>query len=238
VNEEFGLGMSEEYNQYKIYYFLFIISVITFLAWSAIGVGYDIAKTRMVNYYLWLCLISVAFILFDNLTKKEFGEIDTVTIEKTPIHPKFLVLIGFVISIFMVFRIQSTKTAFVPYPQFQLFDYRLPNALLSGVAGIVEDMFFFAFLLPTIFAVLNRRVFQNFVISAFFSILATALLFMLFHIFVYGLANQPAFFASFVFGLISSSLVILTRSIILSHFLHFTNNFVASLLMVMAIVWW
>ncbi len=238
MNNKLGLGMEGEYNKFKIYYFLFVILVVVFLAWSAIGVGYDIAKARMVNYYLWLSLISIAFILFDNLTKKEFEEIDTVTIEKTPIHPKFLFLIGLVISIFMAFRIESTKTAFVPIPQFQLFDYRLPNAILSGVAGIVEDMFFFAFLLPTIFAFLNKRVFNNSIISAFLSILIIAFTFMLFHIFVYGLANQPAFFASFIFGLISSSLVVLTKSIIISHFLHFTNNFVASLLMVMAFVWW
>jgi len=233
----FTLGQKGEWNKYKIYYFLFLIVVFSFLAWSAIGVGSNTSKARMVNYYMWLGLVALAFILFDNLTIGKFEEIDTVTIEQTPIHPKYLLIFGLILAIIMSWRILTTQTAFIPYPSFQLFDYRLPNAILSGVAGIIEDMFFFAFLLPTIFAILNKY-YQNGILSGLLAILIISFTFMGFHLFVYG-ANQPALLMTFFFGIISSTLVITTKSIIISHFLHFFNNMVASLILarVMVIFW-
>jgi membrane protease YdiL (CAAX protease family) len=226
---KFTLGQKGEYNKYKIYYFLFLVIVFIFLAWSAIGVGAMPDKARMVNYYMWLGFIALAFILFDNMTAKQFEQIDSVTIEDTPVHPKYYLIIGAGLAIFISWRIITTQTAFVPYPSFQLFDYRLPNAILSGVAGIIEDLFFFAFLLPTFYAFINSH-FQNNIMSAVLSIIAIAFLFMSFHLFVYG-TNQPALLMSFIFGLVSASLVLGTKSIIISHFLHFTNNLTASLIM-------
>jgi hypothetical protein len=223
------LGQKGEYNKYKIYYFLFLILIFAFLAWSAIGVGAMPEKARMVSYYMWLGLVALAFILFDNLTSKKFEVIDSVTIEETPIHTKYILIIGFAFAILMSWKILTTQTAFIPYPAFQLFDYRLPNAILSGVAGIIEDMFFFAFLFPTIYALLNTH-FQNNILSSVLSVLLTAFTFMSFHLFVYG-ANQPALLMSFLFGLLSSTLVLITKTIIISHFLHFFNNCVASMIM-------
>jgi len=223
------LGQPGEYNKYKTYYLLFLLLVFAFLAWSAIGVGADPVKRRMINYYMWMGFVALAFILFDNLTFKNFEIIDTVTIEKTPIHPKFILMIGFALSILMSWKIMTSQTAFIPYPTFQFFDHRLPNAVLSGVAGIIEDLFFFSLLFPVIYALLNRQL-QNKFISCVLSSFSISLIFMLFHLFVYG-ANQPALLMTFIFGLMSSLLVFLTRSIIISHYLHFTNNFIASLIL-------
>jgi membrane protease YdiL (CAAX protease family) len=228
--KEGQLGIPKEENKSKIYYFLFIIFVILFLAWAGIGTGAHPEKNKMVNYYMWLSFISLAFILFDNLTKKEFSEIDTVTIEDTPISPKYLLLISLILGIFISFRIMTTQTAFVPYPQFQIFDFLASNAFLSGIAGIVEDMFFFSFLFPTLFAILNKRVFNNSILSFVLSILTVSFIFMTFHIFVYG-ANQPALLMSFIFAIISCAFVFITRSIIMSHAIHFFNNFTATLVM-------
>jgi membrane protease YdiL (CAAX protease family) len=222
------LGQEEEYNKYKVYYILFLLLIFAFLAWSAIGVGADPVKRRMVNYYMWMGFVALAFILFDNLTFKKFDIIDTVTIEKTPIHPKFILFLGFVLSILMSWRIITSQTAFIPYPTFQFFDHKLPNAVLSGVAGIIEDLFFFSVLFPVIYALLNMQL-QNKFISGVLSCFSISFIFMLFHLFVYG-TNQPALLMTFLFALLSSSLVFLTRSIIISHFLHFSNNFVASLI--------
>jgi hypothetical protein len=231
------LGEKKEWNKYKIFYLIFMVFVVAFLAFSWLGQTTP-ARKEMVSFYAWLGLISLAFILFDIATLHHFEEIDSVTIEKTPIHIKYILIGGILLSIVLGFRIYTTNSAWVGYPKFQFFDSKYANALLSGVAGIIENWFFFAFLAPTLFAILEIHLTKNYVLTAIIVVLLSSFIFMVYHIFVYA-TNEPALVSVFLFGLINSILIVTTKSIIISDCLHFTNNVVASLISagVSVIIW-
>lgn len=222
-----GLGEPREENKYKIYYFLWILAIFVYIGWAWIGV--KTSAKLMVSYYAWLGLFAVAFILFDNLTKGTWGWLDTVTLEKTPINPKWILLGSIVLSVILGARILVTQSAFIPYPKFQIFDYAFPNALLSGAVGVIENLMFFSLLLPTFFVILNSRFFKNFLLSGIASILGISILFMVYHIFVYG-ANEPAMLSTFLFAMINGILVVTLRTTMVCDALHFTNNVVAFLI--------
>ncbi len=224
-----GLGQPGEYNKYKIYYFVLIIVLFAFIAFSWIG-QVSIEKKMMVSFYAWLGLLSIAFILFDNLTTKKFDFIDTVLIEKTPVSPKIIAMIAIAMSIVLGTRIFTQHKAFVPYPTFQFFDHSVPNAILSGVAGIMENMFFFSFLFPTIYILLSKYLFKEKYMSAIISILLSSFIFMMYHIFVYAV-NEVALVSCFLFALLNTSLIYIFRTTMIADALHFTNNVIASLVM-------
>jgi hypothetical protein len=230
-----GLGEKKEWNKYKIFYLIFMVLVVAFLAFSWLGQTTP-ARKEMVSFYAWLGLISLAFILFDIATLHHFEEIDSVTIEKTPINVKYILIGGILLSIVLGFRIYTTNSAWVGYPKFQFFDSKYANALLSGVAGIVENWFFFSFLTATIYAILYKLT-KNPILSAIITLLLISIIFMVYHIFVYA-TNELALVSVFLFGLINSILIITTKSVIISDCLHFTNNVVASLVGAgVAIIW-
>jgi hypothetical protein len=231
-----GLGEKKEWNKYKIFYLAFMVLVVAFLAFSWIGQT-TIYKKQMISFYAWLGLISLAFILFDLATLHHFEEIDSVTIEKTPINPKYIILIGFAFALVLGIRIYTTNSAWVGYPKFQFFDNKYANSLLSGVAGVVENWFFFAFLTPTLFAIFLKYIIKNPILTSIITIFLIAFIFMVYHIFIYA-TNQLALLSVFLFGLINTILIISLKSVIVSDFLHFANNFVASLISAgIAIIW-
>jgi hypothetical protein len=230
------LGEEKEWNKYKIFYLIFMILIVAFLAFSWLGQTTP-TKKEMVSFYAWLSLVSLAFILFDIATTKSFEEIDSVTIEKTPINIKYILIGGIILSIVLGVRIYTTNSAWVGYPKFQFFDSKYANAILSGIAGIVENWFFFAFLTPTIFAILEKHLFKNYILTAIIVVLLSSFIFMIYHIFVYA-TNEFALVSVFLFGLVNSILVITLKTIIVSDCLHFANNVVASLVGAgVAIVW-
>jgi hypothetical protein len=234
--KEVGLGEEKEWNKYKIYYLIFMIFVVAFLAFSWIGQTSPYKK-QMVMFYSWLAFISLAFILFDLATLHHFKEIDSILIERTPIHPKYIFMIGLIFALLLGVRIYTTNSAWVGYPKFQFFDSKYANSFLSAIVGVVENWFFFAFLTPTIFVNLNKHVFRQNIMAGIITIFLSSFIFMIYHIFVYA-TSQLALLSVFLFGLICTSSTLILRTVILADFLHFTNNFIASLIQAgVAIVW-
>ena len=219
------LGTPGEENKYKIYYFTFMIFVFLYLAWAYIGS----TNKLLVNFYMWFGLLALIFIIFDNLTAKRFGFIDTITVEKSWIDQRVVLALAIIFALVLGSKIQAEQKAFINYPQFQIFDERLPNAILSGFAGIVEDWVFWGFLTPTLASIIMFFS-RNEVLAILMSILLVSGMFMIYHIFVYG-SNQQALISAFIFGLIGTTTTILFRSLIIINALHFVNNFTASLLM-------
>lgn len=223
----FSLGNPIEYNRYKVYYLIFIILLLSFIAWAWIG---HPLKREMIEFYAWLGLLSFFIILFDNATQKEFEEIDTVTIE-TDKGIKLILLAGFIITIVAIYRILITNSAWVSYPVFQFFESKIANSILSGVAGIIENWFFFGVILPTIYINLNKHVFYgSSITTSIVSVFLVSLIFLIYHVFVYG-NNMFALISSFTFALVCAVSVIITKSLIIADMLHFSNNVVASYLL-------
>lgn len=233
---EFGLGEKSEWNKYKIYYLIFMIFVVGFLAFSWIGQTSPYKK-QMVMFYSWLAFVSLAFILFDLATSGSFEEIDSILVEKTPIHLKYIFVLSLISSLLLGARIYTTNSAWVGYPKFQFFDSKYADSFLSGIVGIVENWFFFALLAPTIFVNLNKYVFKQSIMAGIITVFLSSFIFMIYHIFVYA-TSQPALLTVFLFGLVCTTSTLILRTVILADFLHFTNNFIASLIHAgVAIVW-
>jgi len=100
------------------------------------------------------------------------------------------------------------------------------NAFTTAFAGIPETAFFFVILFPSIILILTNFVpfFQNNRwMSIIGAIIISSLIFMIFHLAVYG-ANSVALMSVFTFGLINCILLILFKSAWLLIALHVANN--------------
>ena len=226
---QYGMGSASEASKTKIYYILWMFGVLGFLFWAWIGQTSGSTKMAVLYYILFGFIMGVTPVLFDNATKKGMMEsLDTVTVEQpTPIRPKWQLIGSLLIGLLLAFRIVVTGTAFIPYPQFQLFDSVAANAVLSAAFGFVEQWVFFVFAFPTMFALLHKRTESR--ITAFvLSSLAIAFIFMGFHLFVYA-ANETALFSVFVFAYFNTVPMYFLRSTIFGDVCHGFNNFFATL---------
>ncbi|PKM92303.1 MAG: hypothetical protein CVU81_01200 [Euryarchaeota archaeon HGW-Euryarchaeota-1] len=100
------------------------------------------------------------------------------------------------------------------------------NAFTTAFAGIPETAFFFVILFPSIILILTNFVplFQNNRwMSIIGAIIISSLIFVIFHLAVYG-ANSVALMSVFTFGLINCVLLILFKSAWLLIALHVANN--------------
>ena len=222
------LGTPGEWYPPKQYYFLYMIAILLFLFWAQVGAVSQSLK-QAIWWYIGFGIVGLVVFVFDFLTKKKFDLIDTVTIEKPWIKlftPKIQIFLSLALSVFVAVKIFTTQTAFVPYPKFQFFDEPVPNAVLIGVFGIIEQWMFFNFIFPTLnqfFSARNGK-FSGVIISS----ILVSLLFMAFHFFVYA-TREDALLATFIFALVNCGLIYIFRSGIPGEMVHFTNNFVAML---------
>ena len=108
--KNFGLGTAGEANKYKVFYLIYMFVLLAFVLWSSIGKA--TARMDIMFYVIFAVAIGVIPVLFDNLTKKSFEEIDTVTIEKpSPVGVKMQFIIAIIISTVMASHIFITGTA-------------------------------------------------------------------------------------------------------------------------------
>jgi len=210
----------------KKYYFTFMIAMILYFMWIGIRLLQNPQTAGMWIFYAVMLIISLAVLFFDWLTIKRFRYVDTITAEKTPIPFKYTVLIGVGIAIFFAFKIVFTQTAFVPYPQFATFKYDVINSVASAVAGWIENMFFFSFILTSLTRILET----------YLSVMAypaggglTITIFTVFHSFVYAL-NPVAMTWVFIFGAICVASTLLFKTLVVADALHISNNFIASMI--------
>jgi len=222
-----GLGTPNEDYKAKLYYFLYVIFAFLYLFWAWIG---KTEARQMISFYLMLGMFALIFIIFDNLTKKEFPYIDSITIERPtlPISPSLQFFIGLLITALLSYKIIVTGQAWVNYPQLQVFDLKIFNAILSGVVGTIENMMFFELLFPTMYAIFRFKG-VNPITSFIFGGAVSSLSFMLFHIFVYGYM-QTALISTLIFAWIVITSNYFFRSDIIGLQLHFSNNLIATLI--------
>ena len=223
-----GLGTLNEYYKGKLYYFLYVIFAFLYLFWAWIG---NVEARTMISFYIMMGIFALIFILFDNLTKKEFEWIDSITIERPHIPaltPSIQFVIGILITIILSYKVIATGQAWVNYPTFQIFDLKIFNAILSGIVGTIENMLFFELIFPTMYAIFRMKG-LNPINSLIFGGSISSASFMLFHIFVYGY-QQVALISTLIFAWIIIISNYIFRSDILGLQLHFSNNLIATLI--------
>jgi len=220
----------------KGYYIFFMFLIFLLVFWAFIDAQINkLPITDAIIYYLSfgavMGLIPILFVTLKNMwAPKKLPELAVVTVEE----PRFKwlgvrsqVVFAIVVMVILGWRIMVTQTAFIPYPALQIFEGKFASSVMSGVFGIMEDWVFFGFLFVSILKLLEKYLGKF--VALVPALLIIGVLFMMYHIFVYG-AQQQALIAVFTFAIISSVCVYFFNSLILSHALHFSNNFVASLI--------
>lgn len=191
--------------------------------------------SSLATFYLLFSLVPIVAIIYDMLARRtgKSSLIDTITIEKeSPVfgelnkYWKALIVAGsLAFGGWMLLGFQGkTSLQLVGAPTFQLIEPGPGgSAFASAAAALPENMFFWCFLMPTVFLFL-RRVGWHQIFAGLASVLAIAVLFTLYHVGVYG-SSAILLDQVFLFGLIGGGLTILTGSIIPVHSVHFFNNF-------------
>lgn len=210
----------------KRYYFLYLAVVFLMIFLSWIGLKSQ-AEINVTVYYMFFGVFALIFIIADILTGGRFSYIDSVTVEKTPIRPKFIVIGAVLFGIIFGVRILLTQQAFVSYPTFSILDNAYLGALLSGLFGVVEDTVFLSFMFPTMFRNFNRRT-KNRIIASLMAIATLGAVALTWHFIVYQ-ANEMALLTTFLYFSFNAVLVLLFNTTIISNVLHFTNNTIGSM---------
>lgn len=190
---------------------------------------YTFVQNPVYLFYSSLLAFSLIFIGFDMITKDNYS-LDTVLIEKnSPINIKTQIFLGIGLSLMLAFWIGLTGQALVKANPFGIVFQAQPSldAFDSAImGGIVETLFFFAVLYPTLHAILTDY-FDKF--GGILAMFLASLIFMFMHDAVYGY-NEPVLLTVFVFAFFFNVLpIFFTRSIILPVFAHATNNFIVVL---------
>jgi len=219
----------KEITKTKAFFILFYILNLAFLYYLAIGATE--AERTVIYYYVGLEVVSLVLIVaVDMLSygKKELPYVDSVIHESnSPLSLKAQIALGTILSVFIGIWISSTGQAFVkanPFGvTFQIMETKVGKALLSAlVGGVIETLFFFGLLYPSLHAFLEAKLgFPGTILAMFLG----ALIFTLYHNIVYETV-ETALYTVFFFGFVFNVLpVFFLRSLVIPTMLHFCNNF-------------
>ncbi len=214
---------------------LLILAVFVFFLANATQAAKDTA-----NFYLLLSIAPLIAIVADMVIRGSKGKADlpdTVTIEKTsPVfgelsgRVKALIVAGsLAIGGLLLLMIGNKSTlALVSTPSFQLVQPgAVGSAYMSGAAGILENVLFFMFLMPTVYVVLHRVIGDRMgrkAISLVLAVLVAATIFTVYHVGVYGESTE-ALDSVFYFGLFCGGSTAALGMSIACDSMHFFNNF-------------
>lgn len=229
---------SDENTTGKAAHFTVILVILGVFAFSLANLTQP--AQQLANFFLLFSISPLVALIYDMVARQTKGkpEIpDTVTIEKHSIifgemgrTAKALVIGGSLMlggALFLYIGGQSTL-ALVSSPTFQLISPGpAGSAFLSGAAGLIENLFFFAFGGPTFFVVLSRllgNIPGRKAIALAMSVIFMAGVFTLYHVGVYG-ESAETLDTVFYFGLFCGGSTVVLGNIVPCHSLHFFNNF-------------
>jgi len=235
---KWNLG-SDKITTTKIVSIFIYLLITSFLIWVIVN---DPMNFKYGLIYFSMMTLWFIATLFDLTFKNYFrgGDlIDTVSEEPREKRPfrilKNLTTFQYLLIVFVIcgtvfFSIQSTGKLLVTAPTFQVLSFTQSlwySSFLTGLVGVMETLFFFCFIFPTIYSLIYLRT-REIILSLFTSILITSLIFVGFHSLVYGTANIVASISVFIFGIRECIFIYLFRSAFLPIADHFTNNFCAT----------
>ncbi|MHA1853748.1 MAG: hypothetical protein ACTSUF_09630 [Candidatus Heimdallarchaeaceae archaeon] len=177
------------------------------------------------NFKWALIYTSMVLLYFVALILSKFypSVIDVKTYGKKSIFPfNIMVLISFAVFFFMIIRAGTLGYSIVDAPVFSALGTGPEfEPLRSGIAGIIENRFFFCFLFFTILASLMIFFQKEFALPL--AILINSFIFTAYHFLVYG-SQSTAILKVFIFGLISSVAIYFTRFPLLIDAIHAGSN--------------
>lgn len=195
------------------------------------------------QFYMNLGIIGIVFVFFidlvlvkkANLRFRDVDVPDSVTKEaESPIFghlPRIFnwieIILALLIVGFIVFNFSKTPTLqIVESPQFSI-GVSLGNfgsALLSGIAGTLEDLLWFGLIPWTFIFAPVMIISRNYWLALILTFLIGPWIFMAYHFFTYP-GSQIALNSVLIYGYIFTALVIATGSLVLGSSIHFANNF-------------
>lgn len=232
--DEDRLGRPDGFTKAKGFYLLYIIAFFAILFYGLLGAA-EPSKNVIWFYIAFTGLLGFLPLVIDNLAKnrEKLDEIDTVAVEEPPsrfFSYKNQIIIAVAVCLIFVFRVSTTGTVWVQAPSLAIeqgaFDSKIGNAFLAGFIGIGENLVFFGVIAATIYAFAFKRTSSGILATLAYFIGGIAV-FVFYHTIRYG-NNESALFAVGSFAFINLLSVYLTRSLMISDALHFTNNFVAT----------
>lgn len=242
--EEINSLGTDKITKAKAYYLLLIFVLSFILLFSLANIPQEASRA---NFYLTMVSLCFIAVLIDwGLKTAKLNIIDVVTEEPREIAPiskvnklfgsyPAMFFLGLVITIYFIFNISATSQSIVAAPSFQaipieILENPIYKGFMSGIVGILENLFFFGVFFGTAYAILQRGVkfffkIENKWIALVLAVILTSLFFTGFHWFVYGTANLLALQSTFVFGALNCILKYIFRSEVIGSMWHFGNNF-------------
>jgi len=224
--DEIGLG--------KVLVILFYLFITLIILWFSANYPEEQATA---TWYFGLSMFGLIMITMDLVIKKAGGikipdVPNTIIWEKGPLFAKFgkrwpIIMVG-VAAAFAVgnfFLIGShTITQIVAAPTFQAVELgSAGTALMSGLAGISENMIFIYFLPATIFALIAYFT-KNPILALILAILISMPTFAVYHFLRYGTAQITNTVNVAIMAGIWTTIAFLTRNTLISDAWHFSNN--------------
>ncbi len=214
----------------ELFFYLCLVGIMFYAS-----IGASPSQQMVLYFYIAMLTVSTVFIVIDLKTsEKELDYLDSVTVEDdAPLSPKKNLLIGAIGSLILLFFIATTGQAFVdsraPFGVTfstlnNSFGNPVGNALLSGIFGVSEVIFFFSTVYPSLHSTIFKKT-DSMILALVGGILSISLIFLGFHGVVYK-SNESALLTVFFFGSCFQALpILLMRNSTISKMLHFTNNF-------------
>lgn len=225
------LGSDDSFIGNKGIYLLYILLIYGILFFGVLGAGQP-ARDVIYFYIIFGVVMGTMPYVIDNLTKERSSieDLDTVGIEEPPaewLSVKTQIIIAAIATVVLGVRIAQSQSALVSAPVLGIFDSVIGNALLSGLAGVVENHVFFGFMFPTFYAFTMNRT-DSAAVALPVGMAAAIGTFMAYHAWRYGFSEAALVSVAF-FAAINVASVFLTRSMIISDALHFSNNLLLGL---------
>ena len=228
-NDRVGLGKA-----IGLVIYIFLIFFLTFLVANA-----DASVKATADFYFKLGMFGILLVIADIAIKRiairgrtDVDVPDTITHEfKSPIFGSFprwvkiLVIGGSLIAggLYAMSVSNQNIVALISSPSFQAVQLgQTGEAILSGIAGIQEDLFFWGGMAGVLFSIFIL-IFKSKWIPLAIIFFLVPTIFMFYHIGRYG-ENATALNSVLFFGFIAMGVTLITGSLITAHAIHFANN--------------
>lgn len=239
------LGGTES-KSYEKYFILFDLIVYAILFFASLGIVASTGAYQIYFYIIFGLVLSTvpSVICFLNRDREELP-IDTVDLEDedtqiaSPLASwRVQLMIGIALSVLIGWQIISSQAIYVQYPTFAI---QIPflsgsaslvfNSFISALAaGYIESRVFFSFVFPTAYNIINKK-YDAIILALIGSIALTTGFFTAYHLFVYS-TSVVSLQSVAAFALINCLLVVFLRSVVSNILLHFSNNFIGSVLQI------
>lgn len=237
-DEQSGLG-NDGFNSGSIARLVFYSFLLVFFYWIMVNIPQEFNKMVVYTGFLFIGLLMFAL---DRIIKRR-EYIDTIFEEGQERRPfifnkistKAMVIFFTLFSIVFFFSMWKSGFAIVGSPTFDVIpfsDNRIWAALLSGLVGIAENAVFFAFIFPSVAAILSSRLG---ILGVPMSVGITTGVFTFYHFLIYGPSNVVGTTAVITGGIIFCLLSYFFRSQTPGDMIHFTNNFGSKIVPILGI---